>query len=166
MRAMAPPAIAAIDHVALPGFDVGATRHFYAEVLGVPLVDAQSGSAAAWGGGEYLLMAFSFADGGVIDFFAFDGIARPPPDGLPKDLRHVALTVPTRAAVLAFKERFERAAIPHFTETHANDDLHVYVEDPNGTVLEIVAAPDGARLRPRDGAAAERTIARWLATRA
>lgn len=156
----------AIDHVAVPCFDVRATRRFYGEVLGLPLVLAQSGSAEAWGGGEYLLMAFAIGDGGVIDFFAFDGLRRPPPDGLPKDIRHVALTVPSRAAVTAYEERLERAAIEHWTETHAEDDLHVYVEDPNGVVIEIVAADDGARLRARDEAGAERAVARWLATRA
>jgi glyoxylase I family protein len=151
-----------IDHVALPCFDVSATHAFYAGILGLPLVHAQSGSAEAWGAGEYLLLAYGLHEGNTIDFFAFDGIVRPPPDGLPKDIRHLALTVRTRVEVTAYKERFAAAAMTFWTETHDVDDIHVYVMDPNGVVLEIVAQEDSSRARGNQAADPARVLEQWL----
>ena len=152
----------AIDHVALPCFDVPATHGFYGRVLGLPLVHAQSGSAEVWGAGEYLLLAYGLQGGHTIDFFAFEGIVRPPPDGLPKDIRHLALAVGTRAEVTAYKARFEEASIPFWSETHDVDDIHVYVVDPNGVVLEILADEDSARARGNQAAEAGRVLERWI----
>jgi catechol 2,3-dioxygenase-like lactoylglutathione lyase family enzyme len=155
-----------IDHVALPCFDLTATHRFYTEVLGCPLVYALSGPAeGAWGDGEYLLLAFALPDGTAIDFFTFDGIKRPQDDGLPTDIRHLALSAPTRDEVVAYRKRFESASVPFWTETHDVDDMHLYVTDPNGIVLEILAAEDGVRTRTREPAVAKRTLEQWLATR-
>jgi catechol 2,3-dioxygenase-like lactoylglutathione lyase family enzyme len=154
-----------IDHVALPCFDVPATHHFYGEILGCPLIFAQSGSAEAWNASEYLLLAYGLPDGTAVDLFSFDGIVRPPDDGLPKDIRHLALATPGRADVVAYRERLTKASISFWTEVHGTDDLHVYVTDPNGTVIEILAAQDGSRHRPAAPEAARQTLARWLASR-
>jgi catechol 2,3-dioxygenase-like lactoylglutathione lyase family enzyme len=155
----------AIDHVALPCFDVPATHRFYAGVLGLPLVHAQSGPAEVWGAGEYVLLAYGLQGGQTIDFFAFDGIVRPPPDGLPKDIRHLALSVGTRAEVTAYKQRFADESILFWTETHDADDIHVYVTDPNGVVLEILAQEDGAPARGNQASKAGRVLERWISTR-
>jgi catechol 2,3-dioxygenase-like lactoylglutathione lyase family enzyme len=154
--------IRSLDHAAFPCFDVKATDRFYRDVLGLPLVFAQSGPALVWGAREYLLLAYGLGDGSALDFFTFDGIQRPEPDRLPKDIRHLALSVPTRGDVLLCKEGLEKANVAFWTETHEVDDVHLYTTDPNGVVLEIVAEEDGARVRKRDEAFAQRELKKWM----
>jgi catechol 2,3-dioxygenase-like lactoylglutathione lyase family enzyme len=154
-----------LDHAAFPCFDVGATHAFYTHILGLPLAHAQTGSAEVWGAESYLLLGFRLADGGLLDFFAVDGLTRPPDDGLPKDIRHVALTVATRDEVRAHRARLEEARVAHWTETHTKDDLHVYVTDPNGIVLEILAEEDSGKRVAPDEPAANAVVAAWVASR-
>jgi catechol 2,3-dioxygenase-like lactoylglutathione lyase family enzyme len=155
----------AIDHLAFPCFDLEATLRFYTEALGATLRHAQSGPAEAWNAKEYLLVALELPGGVTLDFFAVDGMRRPPDDGLPKDIRHVALVVATRSEVTELRERLMRAAIPFWTETHDVDDPHVYATDPNGVTLEIVAETDSVRRRPHEPAEASTVVDRWLARR-
>jgi catechol 2,3-dioxygenase-like lactoylglutathione lyase family enzyme len=152
-----------LDHAAFPCFDLAATHRFYTEVLGFTLLHASTGSAAAWGKPEYFLVIFGLPGGGGIDFFHVKGWQRPPADDLPRDVRHVAVLVPTREAVRDYEARLRRASADHWTETHNVDDVHVYAVDPNGFVLEILAEKDGfASLEP-DEARAARTFAEWRA---
>jgi len=151
------------DHVALPCFDVRATHRFYGTILGWPLVFAQSGRAETWCDGDYLLLAYRLPDGSCLDFFAYDGISRPAPDGLPKDIRHIAIAVPKRDDVMVVKKQLENAKVALWEEIHEVDDLHVYATDPNGVVIEFVAQEDGSRARASDVAAAKDTLERWLA---
>jgi catechol 2,3-dioxygenase-like lactoylglutathione lyase family enzyme len=153
----------AIDHLAFPCFDLEATLRFYTEVLGASLRHAQSGPAQVWNAKEYLLVALELPGGVTVDFFAVDGMRRPSDDGLPKDIRHVALVVATRSEVTELRERLARASMPFWTETHDVDDLHVYTTDPNGVTLEIVAATDSVRARPHDPAGASGVVDQWLA---
>jgi catechol 2,3-dioxygenase-like lactoylglutathione lyase family enzyme len=154
-----------IDHVALPCFDVTATHRFYSGILRLPLVHAQSAAAGVWGPGEYLLLTYGLAEGVAIDFFTFDGIARPSADGLPKDIRHIALVVPTRADVFAYKDRLAESSVVCWTETHELNDVHVYTTDPNGFVLEILAEEDSVSRRRGDASEAESVLERWLFAR-
>jgi catechol 2,3-dioxygenase-like lactoylglutathione lyase family enzyme len=135
-----------IDHLAFPCFDVAGTTRFYTEVLGGRLRHTQSGPAPAWNAREYHLMVFELPGGIVVDFFWFEGIRRPD-EGLPKDIRHVALSVTSRDEVMLWKHRLEAAGESSWVETHSADDLHVYVTDPNGLTWEIVAVEDGSRSR-------------------
>jgi catechol 2,3-dioxygenase-like lactoylglutathione lyase family enzyme len=156
----------AIDHIAFPCFDIPATLRFYTEVLGGVLRHAQAGPAAVWNAKEYLLLTFDLPGGAVIDFFSFDGIsARRGGDELPKDVRHLALSVATRTEVARLKGRFAEAEVPFWLEVHDVDDLHVYATDPNGVTLEILAKEDGVRQRKRDPADAQRIVAEWVAAR-
>jgi len=153
----------AIDHVAFPCFDVAATHRFYTEVLGATLRHAQSGPAEVWNSKAYLLLAFELPGGVVLDFFSFEGLARPADDGLPRDIRHVGVALPTRGDVERVRARFEERSIPFWLETHDVDDVHVYVTDPNGVVVEILARQDGVAARARDPRASQRVLDAWLA---
>jgi catechol 2,3-dioxygenase-like lactoylglutathione lyase family enzyme len=154
-----------IDHLALPCFDLAATHRFYSGIMRLPLVHAESGAAGAWGAGEYLLVAYGLRGGVAIDFFTFDGIVRPSADGLPKDIRHIALVVPTRAEVLAYKDRLAESSVAFWTESHESDDEHVYTTDPNGFVLEILSEEDSVSRRKREASDPESVLERWLLTR-
>ena len=152
-----------LDHAAMPCFDVRATHAFYADALGFPLLHASTGSASAWGHDEYLLLVYGLPAGGTIDFFHVPGLARPAPDGLPRDIRHVAITVASRPRAKELEQLLRGAGGEVWTETHAGDDLHVYAIDPNGLAVEFVAVEDGvASMRP-DPAGASRALAAWNA---
>jgi catechol-2,3-dioxygenase len=99
----------------------------------------------------------------VLDFFSFEGLARPADDGLPRDIRHVGVALPTRGDVERVRARFEERSIPFWLETHDVDDVHVYVTDPNGVVVEILARQDGVAARARDPRASQRVLDAWLA---
>jgi glyoxylase I family protein len=155
----------AIDHLAYPCFDVGATSRFYTEVLGGTLRHAQSGPAPEWNAKEYLLMAFELPGGCMIDFFSFDGITRPTAGALPKDICHVALSVGSREDVTRWKDRLASREVPFWLETHDVDDVHVYTTDPNGVTLEILANDDSVRRRNGSAEDAKRVVEHWVATR-
>ena len=140
MIAAADRRAAVIDHIAHPSFDVAATHRFYTEILGARLAGALDGESPEWNA-RYLLTVYDLY-GAEIDFFTFVGIARPAPDGLPRDIRHVGIALPP-AALTELRERLDHHAVAHWIERHEGDgDVHVYVPDPNGLVLELsVATP-------------------------
>src|SRR5258708_4811472 len=113
-----------LDHLAFPCFDVAGTHRFYTEILGFPLVFALDGESSTWKK-RYLLAAYAIGDGRFIDFFSFDGIQRPPPDDLPKDIRHVALCVGSHEAVASWTARIVALGIEHWTEEHGEGDVHL-----------------------------------------
>ena len=124
------------DHLALPSFDAGETFRFYTEVLGFRFKFAFSGESEEWGG-AYLMTAYDYG-GGEIHFFDLDGAKRPKPDGLPKDMRHFALSVGDAREVARWRKRLAKHKVPHWTERHGTD-LSVYFTDPNGVVLEMTS---------------------------
>ncbi len=153
----------AIDHVAHPSFDALATHRFYTHVMGFPLVFAATGENTTTKT-PYLLTAYG-AGSCSIDFFEVDGVARPAKDGVPADVRHVGLVVETRADVEKWEERLAALGQPFDLEALATGDVHLYVTDPNGLVIEISAAPDA--LDPSQVQKGARAVVdAWLARKA
>ena len=151
---------AAIDHLAHASFDVAATHRFYTEVLGARLATAFDGDSPEWNA-RYLLAEYDL-HGARLDFFTYTGIGRPAPDGLPRDIRHVGITVPP-AMLAELRGRLESHAVEYWVEHHDGpDDVHLYVPDPNGLVLELSAARPPTRGR----ADAADVVRRWSAGQA
>jgi glyoxylase I family protein len=153
-----------IDHVAFPSFDAAATHRFYTTVLGAALKSATSGDSATWNA-RYLLAAYEL-EGAELDFFTFDGIVRPQPDGLPEDIRHVGIAVASAADLARMRARLDEHAASYWVEQHDGDDGdHVYVRDPNGLVIELsVAAPPSARRANGGRADAGDVVRQWIET--
>lgn len=148
------------DHYAFPCFDVTATDRFYRGVMGFPLVLAMSGPSPEWGG-DYLLIGYAAGDGRCLDFFAVRGMRRPPADGLPEDIRHVAFTAGSARSVERWKGRLTEHRVAYRIEDHGEGDEHLYFADPNGLMLEIAAHGDtaGAHVESRT---ARRVLQRWI----
>jgi glyoxylase I family protein len=128
-----------IDHVAHPSFDVAATHRFYTEVLGASLKAASSGDSPEWKA-RYLLAAYEL-EGAEIDFFSYEGIARPPADGLPREIRHAGIALPSQADVSRVRQRLDAQGAEYWIEHHDGpEDEHLYVPDPNGLVIEFSVA--------------------------
>jgi catechol 2,3-dioxygenase-like lactoylglutathione lyase family enzyme len=134
-----------IDHIAHPSYDAAATHRFYSDVLGAHLKAAFSGESAEWNA-RYLLAAYEL-EGAEIDLFTFEGITRPQPDALPRDIRHVGLTVPAEPDLARVRGRLDDRGVEHWIETR-DDGEHLYVTDPNGLVIEFSAAVPPYTARP------------------
>ena len=146
-----------IGHVAHPAFDVAATHAFYTGVLGATLKAARSGDSSAWNA-RYLMLVYEL-HGVEIDFFTFAGIVRPDDGNLPRDIRHVGVTVASADELARVRERIASAGAEHWLEFHDGpDDEHVYVRDPNGLVLEF-SLPEAPWPARADAAA---TLRAWL----
>ena len=157
-----PSAPTALNHVALPCFDAAATHRFYTEVLGLRLVEAFSGRSAEWGNRDYLAVSFALASGESLTFFALGNTKRPADDGLPRDIRHIALTVRSRAESDAWQRRLRAQGVDFWTEDHGGA-ISIYVTDPNGHVIELTY--DKLHVSASGERAAAAVVQKWLASR-
>jgi glyoxylase I family protein len=134
-----------LDHLAFPIFDVEKSLAFYGQVLGLPLVDAMSGDD--WGGHRWLMMMFALSDRRQVVLVAFDGVA-PAPYSLPRDARHLALSVQTDEELAEWKHKLDQQGLAFTTEDHGPQHS-IYFDDPNGIVIEITTPPSRVTsLRP------------------
>jgi len=146
-----------IDHLAFPSFGAAETHRFYTEVLGLHLKFAASGTSREWGDRRYLMMAFG-GRGLEIHFFELEGVKRPKSDGLPKDMRHVALSIRSHEKVAAWQRRLESHGVDYWTEDHGGEPS-VYFSDPNGHILEINGHVTELEAGDAEGALA--VVRRW-----
>jgi catechol 2,3-dioxygenase-like lactoylglutathione lyase family enzyme len=124
------------DHVALPCFDVAASRRFYEEALGLELLSAFEGESPLWGG-RFLLMMFGGGAGGAgVDLFALEGLAQPA-EALPAGIRHVAIAAASAAELAAVEERLVRQGVWISERVDHGDHDSIYCFDPSGNQLEV-----------------------------
>jgi catechol 2,3-dioxygenase-like lactoylglutathione lyase family enzyme len=148
-----------LHHAAWVTRDQEATRVFYEDVIGVPLV-ATWAERAPTTGREYCHTFYEMSDGSALAFFQWDD----------QDVNPIELVSPGHVAFecdgetqQAIKSRLEAAGY----ETRLTDHgycVSLYVHDPNNLRLEFTV--DHAKVeeilaeRRRD---AHETLARWLA---
>jgi len=153
-----------LHHAAWVTRDQEATRHFYEDILGIPLAaawcergmrDPQTGKER-----EYVHTFFAMGDGGALAFFQYAD----------QDERPVELNSPGH---LAFEcdaqtqsELVERLKANGF-EPRVTDHgycVSMYVTDPNNLRLEFtVDHQDLERINARQAANAHKDLKRWLA---
>jgi len=146
------------DHVALPCFEVAASRRFYEEALGLELLSATTGESPLWGG-RFLLMAFGGSGGAALDLFALEGLRRPD-EALPAGIRHVAIAAASRAELAERRERLIQRGVWVSEPVAHGDHDSIYCFDPNGHPLEIT----WRHARRAEGDPRE-TVARWCEAR-
>lgn len=149
-------------HNALRVADMEATRHFYEDVIGLPLtgcevVDQEPGSGRAT---SYIHTFFELSDGSLVAFFQFDDPQHPYIKCQPSHMDHCAIAVRDEAAFWETTERVKTEGIKHFIVDHP-DCLSNYIVDPDGRAFEI------AFLRPNcidglDHEDAHEVLANWL----
>lgn len=142
-----------------------ATRIFYEEVLGFPLVATWCEVETVRGRERtYCHTFFELADGSALAFFQF---ADPDDENemfldTSASLNHVALTTDagTQADIAA---RLDAADHPHRTVNHGYC-RSLYTVDPDGLTVEFtVDAPNVAEIAAWQRAEAHTALARWLA---
>ena len=154
-----------LHHHAVVVADQEATRHFYEDIIGMPLV-------ATWCEVEnvrgkertYCHTFFGLADGSALAFFQFAD----PDDqaelmsNVTSSLNHVAVAV-TAEQQTAVVDRLNEAGVAHRTIDHGYC-VSLYVSDPDGSALELTVDPtDVESINARRRADAHSELARWLA---
>ncbi len=151
-----------LHHAAWVTRDQEATRRFYEDILGLPLV-ATWAEQAPLGGGQvrdYVHTFFALGDGGALAFFQYaDQDARPVDLNSPG---HLAFECDA-ATQSGIKERLETNGYPVRVTDHGYC-VSLYVTDPNNLKLEFtVDHPEVARINARQREHAHEDLERWLA---
>jgi catechol 2,3-dioxygenase-like lactoylglutathione lyase family enzyme len=146
---------------------MAATRAFYEDVLGLPLVASLIGSSERGAGGTapFLHCFFELGDGSSLAFFEFHPEVFGPADKLPRNGvdHHIAMAVPDIADVARVKAKLEALGYETCGADHGFC-YSLYVRDPNGMLVELVA--DAANELELGEAATEQahaTLERWIA---
>lgn len=160
----APPA-QRLHHHAFVVRDQEATRRFYEDVLGFPLVATWCEREQLRGRErEYCHTFYALADGSALAFFQMAD----PADhaelaaATPGSLNHVALAV-DEAGFAAVQTKLDEAAVAHRVIDHGYC-RSLYVTDPDGMALEFtVDAPGIEAINAARRADAHDELRRWLA---
>lgn len=129
-----------LHHVAWRCVDAEQTRHFYEDILGLPLVHVIKADSVPSTGEQmpYVHIFFEFGDGSYIAFFDVgDGKGNTLHPEMPTWIPHFAMEMDSREELLAMKRRLEDGGVEvigtvdhHFVES-------IYFFDPNGVRLEF-----------------------------
>jgi glyoxylase I family protein len=139
----AAPTVLGLDHAAYRCRDAEETRHFYEDILGLPLVHTLREEKVASTGEErpFVHLFFALDDGSCIAFFDLgDDEAALPSANTPPWVNHICLNVPSKEALVAMKARAEAHGIDVLGVTDHGAWLSIYFFDPNGVRLEFALA--------------------------
>src|SRR5215208_1408647 len=138
----APPPIQQLHHYAYRARDAEETRHFYEDILGLPLYHIiQSDHVPSTGEYcPYTHFFFRLQDGSFIAFFDLgnDEAALPSPN-TPAWVNHISFRVDSRQALRDMKARLEAHGIEVLGITDHHIFHSIYFFDPNGVRLELTA---------------------------
>lgn len=150
--------IQGLHHYAYRCRDAEETRHFYEDVLGLPLTHIIRADRVPSTGEHcpYVHLFFEMGDGSCLAFFDLgDDQAAEPSPNTPAWVNHLALTVENEAMLIEAKGKLVAAGIDVLGPTDHGFVKSVYFFDPNGIRLEFTTstAPPGfqeqARARAR-----------------
>jgi glyoxylase I family protein len=158
-----------LHHTAYVTRDLEATRHFYEDVIGLPLIATWCEVDELFGAERvYCHLFFGLGDGGALAFFKF---AKPEDEALfgPKmpasPFHHIALNVDAETQQ-AIEQRLAAAgyAEPRSFVLEHGYCRSVYVTDPNGLILEFTRDHPNVEQIGRDRrASAHADMKRWIA---
>lgn len=158
-----------LHHTAYVSKDLEATRGFYEDVLGMPLVATWCEKEVLFGRERtYCHCFFGLADGSALAFFQFAEAQDQAEFGPPmpaSPFHHIALQVDRRLQD-AITRRIAAAGYKE-PDTYVLEHGYcrsVYVKDPDGMIVEFaVDAPDADLINTRQRARAHAELKRWLA---
>lgn len=132
--------IRGLHHFAYRCKDAEETRHFYEDLLGLPLVHVIRADNVPSTGEycPYVHIFFEMADGSYIAFFDLgDDVKADPSPNTPSWVNHLALRVDSVDDLLAAKGRLEAAGVEVLGITDHHIIESIYFFDPNGIRLEL-----------------------------
>ena len=163
------PRIQGLHHYAYRARDAEETRHFYEDVLGLPLYHIiQSDHVPSTGEYcPYTHFFFRLHDGSYIAFFDLgDDEAALPSPNTPAWVNHIAFSVPQLSDLTDMKARLEAHGVSVIGVTDHHVFKSIYFFDPNGVRLELsfqTASPDEMQ---RESQGARKRLDEWSARKA
>jgi catechol 2,3-dioxygenase-like lactoylglutathione lyase family enzyme len=156
-----------LHHVAYVVRDQEATRHFYEDLIGLPLVAtwAEVNEISLFPGRkvEYCHTFYGLGDGSALAFFAFadEDVYEAVSPKISNGFTHSAVAVSHEAQEHA-KARLETAGLRPYQIDHGYC-RSLYVNDPDGMVVELTSdPPDIANIQEWQAITAHGTLSRWL----
>lgn len=129
-----------LHHFAYRCRDAEETRHFYEDVLGLPLVHVIKADHVPSTGEycPYVHIFFEMADGACLAFFDLgdDELPLPSPN-TPAWVNHIALRVGSEAELASAAQRLQAAGHEVLGVTDHHFVKSIYFFDPNGLRLEL-----------------------------
>jgi glyoxylase I family protein len=159
-----PPPIQGLHHYAYRAKDAEETRHFYEDILGLPLYHIiQSDHVPSTGEYcPYTHFFFRLGDGSYIAFFDLgDDEAALPSPNTPAWVNHIAFSVPTLADLTAMKTRLEAHGIDVIGVTDHHVFKSIYFFDPNGVRLELSYQIASAQAMQKESTFARQRLNEW-----
>jgi glyoxylase I family protein len=154
-----------IRHHAYACWDSEETRHFYEDILGMPLVATiVLEDPLRTDGSMCCHTFFEIADGSVLAFFEHTSSPFHPKDFTARSgfHRNVALEVEGDTMVRQFKRRLDAAGVTNVLFDHGVC-LSLRFNDPNGLILELMAdIPTPLEYGRTSRASAHSDLRRWL----
>jgi glyoxylase I family protein len=153
-----------VHHHAYACWDSEETRHFYEDILGMPLVATIAlEDPLRTDGSMYCHTFFEIADGYVLAFFEHTSLVHPKKFTARSGLhRHIALEVQGNPAVRKYKRKLDAAGVANVLMDHGVF-LSLRVNDPNGLILEFIAnIPSSSEYVRISRALARSNLQQWL----
>jgi glyoxylase I family protein len=153
-----------VHHHAYACWDSEETRHFYEDILGIPLVaTVVLEDPLRKDGALYCQMFFEIAEGNVLAFFERTSLFHPKEATARSGLhRCVALDVQGNATVRQFKCKLDAAGVANVLTDHRGS-LCLRFNDPNGLTLELMAnVPASLECERASRASAHSDLRKWL----
>jgi len=158
-----------LHHTAYVSKDLEATRRFYEDVIGLPLIATWCESDELFGKERtYCHCFFGLGDGGALAFFQFadpEDQAEFGPKMPESPFHHIALNVDAETQK-GIEQRIEAAGLkaPQTYVLEHGYCRSVYVSDPNGMIVEFTHdASNADEINSTRRADAHAELKRWLA---
>lgn len=161
-----PAAIRQLHHYAYRARDAEETRHFYEDILGLPLFHIiQSDYVPSTGEYcPYTHFFFRLQDGSCIAFFDLgDDQAALPSPNTPLWVNHISFRVDSVADLESMKTRLQAEGIEVLGVTDHQVFKSIYFFDPNGVRLELTAQLADAAHMQKESHTAHARLAEWTA---
>ena len=161
-----PAAIRQLHHYAYRARDAEETRHFYEDILGLPLFHIiQSDHVPSTGEYcPYTHFFFRLRDGSCIAFFDLgDDQAALPSPNTPLWVNHISFRVDSVADLESMKTRLQGEGIEVLGVIDHQVFKSIYFFDPNGVRLELTAQLADAAHMQKESRTAHARLAEWTA---
>ena len=167
--AMVFPTVHGLHHAAWRCRDAEETRHFYEDLLGLPLVHLIKADVVPSTGEfcPYVHIFFRMNDGSHLAFFDLgDDEAAEPSPNTPAWVTHIALRVSSRLELVQAKARLEAAGVNVIGITDHHIIESIYFFDPNGIRLELTVPTVSATEMQHLAEHAHPELRAWVAEKA
>ncbi len=151
-------------HFAYPCRDAEETRHFYEDILGVPLVNCMLSERVPSTGEEtpYAHFFFELGDGSYIAFFDLGRGEMPEPSpNTPAWVQHFAMETDSVESVMAMRARLQSFGVEVLGPVDHGFVRSIYFFDPNGLRLEIAARTEQPGFLEKARAEAHAALQEW-----